>query len=328
MAPPLCHCLSLLKQTDLKLSTSRPIQFCRRPQVPNKAMAGKISLTNRIPNIETWLNMLLQRLFPAWYAVRYAREMKIGQLGELNPRSFLCHRWLSLPAIHASAAEALENAGPLWQEAATLLSKITRHKVHKRYLSITNLLAIESCDIDQDYPNMVAFAEALCSDKVPDSADDFSILLNQTFNEQNAPFAVAYRELDGRYYYKNQDDGTALGALLLACRDKGRDVKLNCEIEVESCNEKVLETLRARYWVLLMPREAAYQLNYLIREAKLQCQIAEFEWRRSDLVFLVLKRNHPRLNDIAEAICHSRMPLKVLDWGRFLSSHQVPFRNR
>ena len=97
---------------------------------------------------------------------------------------------------------------------------------------------------------------------------------------------------------------------------------------MESCNEKVLETLRARYWVLLMPREAAYQLNYLIREAKLQCQIAEFEWRRSDLVFLVLKRNHPRLNEIAEAICHSRMPLKVLDWGRFLSSHQVPFRNR
>lgn len=291
-------------------------------------MAGKISIGDNIPNLETWLNMLLQRLFPGWYAVRYAREMKISNLGELNPRSFLCHRWLSLPAIHASAADALENAGPLWQEAAGLLRKIIRHKMHKRYLSITNLLAIESCDSEQDYPHMLAFAEANCADHVPDSADDFSILLNQTFDEHNAPFPVAYREIDGRYYYKNKDDGKALGALLLACRDKGRDVKLNCEIEVESCNEKALESLRARYWVLLMPREAAYQLNYLIREAKLQCQIAEFEWRRSDLVFLVLKRNHVRIAQLAEAICRERTPLKVLDWGRFLSSHQVPFRNR
>lgn len=291
-------------------------------------MAGKESVFGNMPNLEVWLNMLLQRLFPAWYAVRYAREMKIGLIGELNPRSFLCHRWLSLPAIHASAADALENAGPLWHEAASLLRNVTRHKLHKRYLSIVNLLAIETCDVDQDYPSIVDFAEACCMDMVPESADDFSILLNRTFDEAKAPFPVAYREMDGRYYFKNNDDGKPLAALILACRDKGRDVKLNCEIEVEYCDEKTLEKLRSRYWFLLMPREAAYQLNYLIREAKLSCQIAEFEWRRSDLVFLVMKRNHPRIAQLAEVICKTRMPLCVIDWGRFLSSHQVPFRNR
>jgi hypothetical protein len=196
-------------------------------------MAGKESVFGTMPNLEVWLNMLLQRLFPAWYAVRYAREMKMGLIGELNPRSFLCHRWLSLPAIHASAADALENAGPLWLEAASLLRKVTRHKLHKRYLSITNLLAIENCDVEQDYPSLVEFAEACCAEMVPDSADDFSILLNQTFDEKKAPFPVAYREIDGRYYFKNNDNGKPLAALILACRDKGRDVNLNCEIEVE-----------------------------------------------------------------------------------------------
>ena len=47
-------------------------------------------------DLETWFNLLLQRLFPVWYCVRYVTEMPIEKLAEINPKSFLSHRWLSI----------------------------------------------------------------------------------------------------------------------------------------------------------------------------------------------------------------------------------------
>ena len=77
-----------------------------------------------------------------------------------------------------------------------------------------------------------------------------------------------------------------------------------------------------------MKRESAYQIAYLVRASKIPCQLAEFEWRRSDLVFLVLKKTDYRTAQIVEALFHRHFPRGVIEWGRYLCTHTVPFRNR
>ena len=91
---------------------------------------------------------------------------------------------------------------------------------------------------------------------------------------------------------------------------------------------RAVELLRSRYWLLLMKRESANQIAYLVRAANIPCQLADFEWRRSDLIFMVLKKNDYRTAQIVEALVLKHFPKSVIDWGRYLCTHQYPFRNR
>ncbi len=280
------------------------------------------------PDIETWFNLILQRLFPVWYCVRYVTEMPIEAIGELNPKSFLSHRWLSLHDCHIAAASSLEPAGEQWHDCASLLRQVYSTRTLKRYLSVRNISAIESSTVDDDHKNILAYAEAECKDIPNNHAEHFDHMSRELFGEQGKHYPVVYREWDGRYYYRNEGEPRTLAALILHCREKGRDLTFKAEIEVQSADLRVVEILRSRYWLLVMKRDAAYQLAYLIRAAKIPCQLAEFEWRRSDLVFLVLKKTDYRTAQIVEALVRRHFPRSVIEWGRYLCTHQFPYRNR
>ncbi|MEY8205805.1 MAG: hypothetical protein RPR40_12145 [Bermanella sp.] len=282
----------------------------------------------KLVDVETWFNLLLQRIFPVWYCVRYVTEMPMEILADINPKSYLAHRWLSLNDTHSAAANSLEQAGDEWQDCALLLQKIYKARTFKRYLSIRNITAVESCTTDNDYQDMLQYAETECKDIPTFHAEHFDQLSHELFGEQGKRYPFVYREWDGRYYYRNEGEPQQLGALLLHCREKGRDLSVKAEIEVQCADLRAVEILRSRYWLLLMKREAAYQIAYLVRSAKIPCQLAEFEWRRSDLVFLVLKKNDYRTAQIVDAIVRRHFPRSVIEWGRYLCTHQVPFRNR
>jgi hypothetical protein len=292
--------------------------------IPSKKKASSFGLMD----VETWLNLLLQRLFPVWYCVRYVTEMPMEIIGEINPRSFLSHRWLSVAATNQAAADSLLKAGDQWQDLATLLPKIIKTKTFKRYLSIKNVTAVESSTVDADYSNLLAYGEAEAKDIPNHHAEHFDDISHELFSEKGKNYPFVYREWDGRYYFRNEEEPKKFSALLVHCRDKGRDLSVKAEIEIQYADLRIVETIRSRYWMLIMKRDVAYQLAYLIRAAKIPCQLAEFEWRRSDLVFLVLKKTDYRTAQIVEALTRKHFPRSVIEWGRWLCMHQVPFRNR
>ncbi len=281
-----------------------------------------------VVDFETWFNVLLQRLFPVWYCVRYVSEMTMESIGDINPKSFLSHRWLSVPSVCKAAADSLEHAGPNWTSCAQLLRKLPRSRTYKRYLSVRYLMAVESSTVDENYPSLIDYAEDHSKDVPNSSAEHFDQLVSAAFPDSNKHYPVCYREWDGRYYLKNEGEPKHLGALLMHCRERSRDINVKVEIDIDYIDQRVLEIIRSRYWLLLMKRDAAYQVAYLIRSAKIPCQLAEFEWRRSDLVFMVLKKSHYRTAQIVEAMVRKHFPHSVIEWGRYLSSHNYPFRNR
>ena len=145
-----------------------------------KKKGGGIGLVD----IETWFNLLLQRLFPVWYCVRYVTEMPMEMIGEINPKSFLSHRWLSVAAANQAAADSLAASGDEWQDLATLLTKINRTKVYKRYLSIRNVTGVESSIIDTDYNNVLEYAEIECKDIPNHHAEHFDQMSAELFGEK------------------------------------------------------------------------------------------------------------------------------------------------
>ena len=129
-------------------------------------------------------------------------------------------------------------------------------------------------------------------------------------------------------YLMNEEEPRHLGALLLQCENKQRDYNLACNIHVESIQGRNLDRIRAGYWMLLMKREDAYRIYQLLKPAKLSCEIAEFEWRRSDLVFFVATKSHPVMNQILLTLLSNHSSKHIIDWGRFLSRSHFPFHNQ
>lgn len=278
--------------------------------------------------LETFLNNLLQRLFPVWYATQAAREIQLEALGSLNPPSFLSHRWLSLHAVVQGLQQSLQAQGSDWLELQELLSKLLVEKEYPRRLSITAIHGVEQSQHDQDWPNLLAYAEQLPEERLIDSAEDFDTRLHEAFPEANKPHRVVYREWDGRYYWINPDEPDQLAALQRYAHEHQRDTAINATISVESLNSKVLDRIRNDWWLLLLKRDSAYLLHNLMSQGNLPVALGEFEWRRSDLVFLIARKSNRSINRIILNLLNNHPSQEALEFGRFLSRQHFPFRNQ
>ncbi len=279
-------------------------------------------------DLEQFINLLAQKLFPRWYARHAVKEIALPDIEAINPESYLCHRWLSIISVHEAAAESLLSAHQKWHPLAELLKKCTTENEYPRKLSITAINGVKTSQCDEDYPDLLSYAQQQ-ADQIPhESEEDFKRNIEQAFAAQEEITHVCYREWDGRYYLINDEEPRHLGALLLQCKDKQRNHNLACNIHVESVQGRILDRIRAGYWLLLMKRENAYQLYQLLKQAKLPCEIAEFEWRRSDLVFFVASKNNQTVNQILFTLLSNHNSKQVIDWGRFLSRSHFPFHNQ
>ena len=278
-------------------------------------------------DIESFFNNLIQRLFPVWYAGQAAKELSLPPLGTINPNSFLSHRWLSLQAVVKSLHESLQASGKDWQPLIDLTEKLLIEKEYKRPLSITAIEGVEFSHQEQDWPNLHAYAEHNCADIMLESADDFEQALHTVFPDAAKPHRMVYREWDGRYYWVNKEEPRLFAATLLYAQQKQRDASIPALINVESLNTKVLDRLRNDYWLLLMQRDSAYIMHDLLSRADLPVVLAEFEWRRSDLVFLVARKNNRKINRILLNLLNNRSTQQITEFGRFLTRQHFPFRN-
>jgi hypothetical protein len=279
-------------------------------------------------DLEEFINLIAQRLFPRWYARHAVKEIELPVIEDINPKSYLCHRWLSLISVHQAAADSLITSHQQWHSLAELLKKLNSENEYPRSLSISAIQGVKVSQCEEDYPDLLSYA-AKQANQIPQETDnEFNRNITLAFSEEKKPFHVCYREWDGRYYYLNEDEPRHLAALLMQCKKQQRDYNLSCTIHVESIQGHMLDRLRSGFWMLLMKREYAYQLFQLLKQAKFECEIAEFEWRRSDLVFFIARKNDQALNDIIFTLLSNHNSKQVLDWGRFLSRSHFPFQNK
>lgn len=281
-----------------------------------------------LTEFETFLNQLLQRFFPVWYAAQAAREMQPEPLGSINPVSFLSHRWLSLHAVLQGLQQSLQAQGSDWLELQELLSKLLVEKEYPRRLSITAIHGVEQSQHEQDWPNLSVYAEHNCDSINIGGAEDFDTLLHQTFSTEHKPHRVVYREWDGRYYWLNPDEPDGLAALQLYAHEHQRDASFSALINVESLHSRVLERLCQDWWLLLLKRDSAYLLHDLMSRGNLPVAMGEFEWRRSDLVFLAARKNNRSINRIFLNLLNHHSSHEVLDFANFLNRQHFPFRNQ
>ncbi|MAK91453.1 MAG: hypothetical protein CMI13_09500 [Oleibacter sp.] len=288
-------------------------------------------MTNRSPSpnvdLEGLLNGLIQKMFPAWYACQAAKEAHLGNLGVLNPHSFLSHRWLSLHAVFSDAGKSLTEAGEEWKPLCDLLEKLISEREFNRSLSISAIDGLEHSAHDEDWPNLYSWAEHVGKDVPHDSAEDFDRLRQEAFPAENKPHRMVYREWDGRYYWLNKSDSAAFAGLLLHAQKKQRDANINTLINVESINDKVLDRIHAEYWWLLLTRDSAEAIYALLEQAGLPATLADFEWRRSDLEFLIARKNNRKLNQVILNLLNKRSSQHIIEFGRWLGRHHFPFRN-
>ena len=279
-------------------------------------------------DLEQFINLIAQRLFPRWYARHAVKEIELPAIEDINPKSYLCHRWLSLINVHQAAADSLISSHQQWHSLAELLKKLSSENEYPRTLSISAIHGVKVSQCEQDFPDLLSYG-AKQANQIPQETDnEFNRNITLAFPEAKQPFHVCYREWDGRYYYLNEDEPRHLAALLMQCKKQQRDHNLTCTINVESIQGHMLDRLRSGFWMLLMKREYAYQLYQLFKQAKFECEIAEFEWRRSDLVFFIARKNDQALNDIVFNLLSNHNSTQVIDWGRFLSRSHFPFQNK
>lgn len=279
-------------------------------------------------DLEQFINLIAQKLFPRWYARHAMKEIKLNDIGTINPESFLCHRWLSIISVHEASADCLLNAHSRWHPLADLLKKAVVENEYSRKLSISAINGVKISQCEEDYKDLISYASQQASQIPHETEDDFNNNIQQAFGGPDITTHVCYREWDGRYYLINDEEPRSFAALLLQCQKKKKDHNLSCTIHVESVQGRILDRVRAGYWMLLMKRENAYQVYQLLKQAKLPCEIAEFEWRRSDLVFFIALKSNPTLNQIILILLSNHNSNQIMDWGRFLNRSNFPFHNK
>jgi hypothetical protein len=279
-------------------------------------------------DLEQFINLIAQRLFPRWYARHAAKEIQLPDLEDINPKSYLCHRWLSLINAHEAAAESLMSSQSKWHSLAELLKKLISENEYPYSLSISAINGIKVSECDNDYPDLLSYGSEQANQIPQETDSEYARNISLAFPEEKQPFHLGYREWDGRYYLINDDEPRHLAALINQGKKQQRDHKITCNIHVESIQGRLLDRLRSGFWMLLMKRENAYQLFQLVQHGKLECEIAEFEWRRSDLVFFIARKDDNALNEIVLNLLSNHTSQQVIDWGHFLSRAHFPFQHK
>ncbi len=275
-------------------------------------------------DLEAWLNRLLQRLFPVWYATQAARELPLEAMGPLNPSSHLRQHWLSINDTLHAVQTSLADAGEDWQALHQLLGQLLVEQEVKRSWLITAIQGVDQGDNSQEWPSLLSYAESCCDSQEWQSNDDFERLVAQAFPTSEEPHRLVYREWDGRCYWLNQGHSDELALAQLHAAHKQRDKHIPALMLVEQLNQTVLEKLRQNYWMLLMTRRRAYQVLDLLLQADLPAVLAEFEPRRSDLVLLTAVKDNKSINKILFSLMHNRSTQQIIDFGRLVGRQHFP----
>lgn len=290
---------------------------------------GELNTSSSIfESIENLLNRWLLKLFPVWYLTQAAQTLTLTPIGQLNPPSFLAHRWLSLRSVNQALTASLEQEDDAhWKSLASQLQKLVVEKELTRSFSIMAINGVEHSQTDDDWPSLIAYGHDLQGDDIG-SSDDFDKNLLAAFPDADRPHRIVYREWDGRAYWLNKDEPTLLAQLQLYGQIKQRDGQIYAKINIESLNPTVLDKIRHNWWLLVFNKHSIQEFADLAKQAGLPVTLANFEWRRDDLGILVAPKNSRRLNRILLSLIHKRSTQEVLELGSYISRKHHPLTKK
>ncbi len=280
-----------------------------------------------LSGLESYLNLLVLRLFPVWYTSQLVKTMELSPLGTLNNVSFQGKNWLSLQSVIQGLSQSLP-MDPKWQLLNKKLSKLVSEMEHSSRIHIKRINGIEHYQGEQDWPSLIAYAEDNAENIEINNAEEFEEMVSQAFPNENKPHHFVFREWDGRCYWNNPEEPSKLAALQRYAHQNGRDAQISAKVRVESINSKALDSIRNSWWLLLLNREDALRVMALVEQTKLPIIMADFEWRRNDLAFLVARKDNRRINQIFLNLIDKRSTKQVLEFGSYLGRNYHPFHNQ
>lgn len=283
------------------------------------------STTSLLSKLEEWLNQWMLKLFPAWYLSQVAKSLELSPIGNLNPASFLAHRWLSLQSVSTTLAQSLESQEAHWQSLAKQLSKLMQEKEVSKSYHLMAISGVEQSQYSDDWPSLIAYAEHASDMPEPISSnDEFNSKITETFPEKNRPHRIVYREWDGRAYWLNNEEPTLLAQLQQYGHINQRDGQFYAKIHIESLNTAVLDKIRHNWWLLVFDKRSILPFVKMAETAGLPILLGNFEWRRDDLTVLVAPKNNKILNRILLNLIHNRSTQEVIELGSYISRHHYP----
>ncbi len=117
-------------------------------------------------DLEQFINLIAQRLFPRWYARHAVKEIELPDIEDINPKSYLCHRWLSLISVHQAASDSLISSDQQWHSLAELLKKLSTENEYPRHLSISAINGVKVSQCEEDFPDLLSYG-AVQADQIP-----------------------------------------------------------------------------------------------------------------------------------------------------------------
>ena len=277
---------------------------------------------------EIWVNRLLMRIAPAWYASQVIRSMPMPDFGTLNPADIRSEEWLSLTSQISHASEYLSQLPGGWQVLAGDLKKLVSGKVLQRHVSINRLNGIQGLKGKAlDFPSLRDWAMAQNDLGEPQSADEFDQAVFEFNASEHTPLPLRYREWDGRMYTSAADSLEEIGKLYRYALTHQCDISVRATLTLETVNAKKLEHLRSHYWWFIMHQRSALQIASLLNDCGYPAAAVSNLPGRPDMAYLFASKASRPLNRVILSLMTHNSSTSLMEFGRYLSRHRFSFRN-
>ena len=279
--------------------------------------------------IELWVNRLLMRIAPSWYASQVIRQISMPDYGTLNPSDVNSVEWLSLRRHLEHAAAQLEAAQQGWQSLGKDLQRLLVHKSLQRHVTLNRLNGVRGISVKSgEFLSLRDWAMAENDLAEFDNSDDFDQAIRDFNASEDSPLKLIYREWDGRMYTTALARLPEMGALIRYGNLHSREISVRATLLLESVNPKVLDHLRNQYWWFILHRRPAIQIASLLQDCGYPAiAIADLPGR-PDMAWLFTSKSNRNLNRVVLNLMTNHSSSGLTELGRYLSRHKYGFRNK
>lgn len=282
-----------------------------------------------IDTVERWMNRLLMRMAPSWYASQVIRQISLPDYGTLNPADVNSAEWLSLRRHLEHAAEQLEASQQGWNPLAKDLQRLLVHKNLQRHVTLNRLNGVRGITVKSgEFLSLRDWAMAENDLKEFDNADDFDQAIRDFNASEDSPLKLMYREWDGRMYTTALARLAEIGTLMRYGSLHARDINIRASLILESINPKVLDHLRNQYWWFILHRRPAFQIAALLNDCGYPAIAVSDLPGRADMAWLFTTKTNRNLNRVVLNLMTSHSSSGLTELGRYLSRHKYGFRNK
>ena len=277
-------------------------------------------------DVEGHVNVVVQKLFPLWYAVHAAEECKLPSLQDINPRLYATDRWFNVRELCSTLCFTLSSSCHDWSELMELLKVLVAVRLSERPIQLTHIHGVDTLENSGIWSSLMELGlsgrfAGISNNTNEDLAHNFA----ECFPPGQKVFNVSYREWDGRYALTTPVKLNYLTAIINQCLTQRIVQELPAEIKIYSVDRRALGIIAKRYWLVVLHRAAAKIFHELFQTAKVKSEICDYPSPRYDLAVLVTRKQQQSTNKVMRNLLRGRVPSEALELGEYLSRVSFPY---